>query len=208
MKYNVARFKSLDVALGELERFIRRSGDHLQTGKPFRQFGGMRSREMLANWLLCVVVNHTQQADHLTFSSDPIGGDGIITNTVTGETWPTEHVLVPRIQAGKCADVGALILKAIAGKQAKGGAAYASGKTLVVFCNVGDHTRWFPNRVARQLPRTVDFAAVWVVALQTVEADGAYVYGVTLLDVSEGDAPVCLVRIAPDFKSWVVGQIQ
>ena len=208
MRHHVVRFKSLGVALNELERFIRRSGDHLQTGKPFRQFGGMRSREMLANWLLCVVGNYTRHADQLTFSSDPIGGDGIITNTVTGETWPTEHVLVLRIPAGKSANVEALILKAIAGKQAKGGAAYASGKTLVVFSNAGDRTRWFPSRVARQLPGTVDFAAVWVVALQMVEADGAYVYGVTLLDLSEGNAPTFLVRIAPDFGSWVVGQIQ
>jgi hypothetical protein len=207
MRHRVTRFKSLDVALKELEPFIRRSGDHLQTGKPFRQFGGMRSREMLANWLLCVVGNYTRQADELTFSSDPIGGDGVITNTVTDETWPTEHVLVPRIPAGKSANVEVLILKAIAGKQAKGGAAYASGKTLVVVSNAGDHTRWFPNRVARQLPGT-DFAAVWVVALQTVEADGAYVYGVTLLDLSGGNAPTFLVRIAPDFGSWVVGQLQ
>jgi hypothetical protein len=196
------------VALHELERFICRSGDHLQTGKPFKQFGGMRSREMLANWLLCVVGNYAQQADQLTFSSDPIGDDGIITNAVTGETWLTEHVLVPRIPVGKSADIEALILKAIARKQAKGGAAYASGKTLVVFSNAGDHTKWFPNRVARQLPGTVDFAAVWVVALQTVEADGAYVYDVTLLDLSAGNAPTFLVRIAPDFGSWVVGQIQ
>lgn len=208
MRHQVTRFKNLGVALSELERSIRRSGDHLQTGKPFRQFGGMRSREMLANWLLCVVGNYTRQADQLTFSSDPIGGDGVITNTITGETWPTEHVLVPRIPAGKSAYVEALILKAIAGKQAKGGAAYASGKTLVVFANAGDHTRWFPNRVARELPGTFDFAAVWVVALQTIEADGAYVYGVTLLDLSVGNAPTFLVRIAPDFGSWVVGQIQ
>jgi hypothetical protein len=151
--------------------------------------------------------NYTRLADQLTFSSDPIGGDGVITNTVTGETWPTEHVLVPRTPAGKYANVEVLILKAIARKQAKGGAAYASGKTLVVFSNAGDHTRWFPNRVARQLPGT-DFAAVWVVALQMVEADGAYVYGVTLLDLSGGDAPSFLVRVAPDFGSWVVGQIQ
>ena len=208
MRHHVVRFKSLGVALNELERFIRRSGDHLQTGKPFRQFGGMRSREMLANWLLCVVGNYTRHADQLTFSSDPIGGDGIITNTVTGETWPTEHVLVLRIPAGKSANVEALILKAIAGKQAKGGAAYASGKTLVVFSTAGDRTRWVPSRVARQLPGTVDFAAVWVLTLQMVEADGAYVYGVTLLDLSEGNAPTFLVRIAPDFGSWVVGQIQ
>jgi hypothetical protein len=53
MKYPAARFKSLAMALKELEPFIR-NGEHLQTGKPFEKFGGMRSREILANWLLCV----------------------------------------------------------------------------------------------------------------------------------------------------------
>lgn len=56
MKYPVRRFKSLAVALKELEPFIR-NGEHLQTGRPFAKFGGMRSREMLANWLLSVGVN-------------------------------------------------------------------------------------------------------------------------------------------------------
>ena len=27
------------------------------TGKPFKRFGDMRPRELLANWLLCVVLN-------------------------------------------------------------------------------------------------------------------------------------------------------
>ena len=39
------------MGLKELEPFVR-NGEHLQTGKPFKRFGGMRSREILANWLL------------------------------------------------------------------------------------------------------------------------------------------------------------
>ena len=58
MKYRVARFQSLAVALKELEPFIR-NGKHLQIGKPFKKFGGMLSREVLANWLLCVAINST-----------------------------------------------------------------------------------------------------------------------------------------------------
>ena len=52
MKYPTTRFKNLTVALKELEPYIR-SGEHLQTGKPFKQFGDLRSRELLGNWLLC-----------------------------------------------------------------------------------------------------------------------------------------------------------
>jgi hypothetical protein len=93
MKYPVTRFKSLEVCLKELEPFIR-NGEHLQTGKPFRRFDGLRSREILANWLLCVALNSEPEASPLTFSSDPLGGDGIITDGT--KTWMTEHVLVPR----------------------------------------------------------------------------------------------------------------
>jgi hypothetical protein len=56
MKYPVKRFKDPAVALKELEPFVR-NGEHLQTGKPFDNFGGMRSREILANWLVCVSAN-------------------------------------------------------------------------------------------------------------------------------------------------------
>ena len=93
MKYLVTRFKNLEMCLKELEPLIRNG--HLETGKPFKRFGGLRSRELLANWLLCVAVNSVTRADRLTFLSDPLGGDGIIYDTITEETWPTEHVLVP-----------------------------------------------------------------------------------------------------------------
>jgi hypothetical protein len=147
MKYQVTRFKSLAVGLKELGPFIR-NGEHLQTGKPSKLFGGLRSREILANWLLCVAMNSVATPDRLTFSSDPLGGDGIIHDTRTGETWQTEHVLVPRSRAGNVEDTEALILQAIEQKRTKGGAAYARGKTLVVFREAAGDP-WYPNRVAR-----------------------------------------------------------
>jgi hypothetical protein len=206
MKYPVARFKSLKEALKELEPFIR-NGEHLQTGKPFARFGGLRSREILANWLLCVALNFTQnEEDRLTFSSDPIGGDAIIYDTATEMTWPTEHILVPRTRGGEADDVAALILKAVARKQSKGGAAYASGKILVVFLNAAGG-EWYPNTVAKQLPETLYFREVWVVGLQSVTA-GEYVYAATLLDLSDGNAPTWRVRIGKDFYAWEVEPIQ
>jgi len=63
-----ARFESLNLALKELEPFIR-NGRHLESGKQFDKFGGMRSREILANWLLCVAVNYADEK-RLTFCSD------------------------------------------------------------------------------------------------------------------------------------------
>jgi hypothetical protein len=144
MRHQVTRFKDLKTALKVLEPFIRH-GEHLQTGKPLKRFGGLRSRELLANWLMCVAVNANVKADRLTFTSDPTGGDGVIYDTATEETWPTEHVLVPKHRGGGEPDVEAAILKAIADKQSKGGAAYASGKTLVVLLNAGGGVAWHPN---------------------------------------------------------------
>jgi hypothetical protein len=205
MKYRVTQFKSLDVALKELEPFIR-NGEHLQTGKPFKKFGRMLSREMLANWLVCVAIN-AEDGSELTFCSDPVGGDGIICNRATGETWPTEHVMVPRLREGQTGDAAVLILNAIQ-RKCQRGAAYASGKMLIVFLEAGPAAgNWSPDRVARQLPKPLNFATAWVVALQCVK-DGEYVYGVAHLDVSEGDAPMLLVRIAKEFNAWRVTRIQ
>jgi hypothetical protein len=204
MKFPVKRFKSLAMALKELEPYIR-NGQHLLTGKPFKQLDDMRSREVLANWLICVVTNAMAGNENLTFCGDPLGGDGIIYDTATEEIWPTEHVMAARL-AGGTDDIDKLVLKAIDQKRNKGGAAYASGKTLVVLLEGGMDV-WYPNSVARQLPNPLYFETVWVVGLQAVDA-GEYVYGVTNLDLTRGNAPTLCVRIRSDFDGWEVIRLQ
>jgi hypothetical protein len=115
-------------------------------------------------------------------------------------------VFVPKHRANENNDAHTLILEAIEKKRNKGEAAYASGKTLVVFLNA-KAGNWHPNKVAWQLPEPLHFAAVWVVGLQVIEG-GKYVYGVTYLDVTKGDAPTFLVRINKDFHTWEVARIQ
>jgi hypothetical protein len=201
----VRKFISMAVALKTLEPYVK-SGTHLQTGKPFQNFGDMRSREAIANWLLCATVNAADQRQlSFTTTNDLIGGDGNIQDEKSGEIFPTEHVLVPIQETGS--DTQSLILQAIDDKRNKGGAAYASGKTLVVFVNAGGG-EWFPNKVARALPNPLHFEAVWAISLQEVDADGAYIYSVTHLDVSEGNAPTFLVRISKDFDAWKVTRRQ
>jgi hypothetical protein len=204
MKHRVKRFKSMEIGLKELESFVR-DGMHLQSGKPFKQMGGMRSREAVANWLLCAVVNHTGQRE-LSFTSDPTGGDGILEDARTCETFLTEHVMVPRHNGGEDADAHALVLDAINQKRAKGGEAYARGKTLVVFLDAAAG-EWYPNRVAKALPDPLYFDDLWIVSLCGIE-NGEYVYGVTQLDLSSGDAPAYTVRINADFTGWVVKEVQ
>jgi hypothetical protein len=205
MRYHVRQFTSMKLALKDLEQFVRKPA-LLQTGRPLKQFGDMLPREVLANWLLCATVNAVE-GRQLVFSSDPTGGDGIIRDKATHELFPTEHVLVPRLSAPEGADAQTLILEAIEQKRTKGGAAYASGKTLVVFLDV-DGGEWFPNRVARALPVPLHFATVWVVCFLKRTDDGQYIYGVTHLDVSKGDAPTFLVRITKAFDAWNVVDVQ
>lgn len=110
----------------------------------------MRSREALANWVLCATVNAVDEGRQLSFTTapDPVGGDGIVLDEKTGDIFPTEHVMVPLQQSG--GDAQTLILKAIDDKRSKG-EQYASGMTLVVFVNATTDA-WFPNKVARALP--------------------------------------------------------
>jgi hypothetical protein len=204
MKYPTRRFKSLKMALKELEPSIR-NGRYLLTGRGFKQFGGMRPREMLANWLVCAAYSFDQQVP-LTFCSDPIDGDGIFLNTKTGETWPSEHVMVPPPRTNEGDDIETRILKAIDRKRNKGQKAYARGKTLVVFLE-GANGAWFPNKIAKRLPKALYFGVVWVVGLQRLQA-GEYEYGVASLDLSHGNAPTWTIRIAKGFDSWSVQQVQ
>jgi hypothetical protein len=206
MKYPAKRFKSLPVALKEIEQYIRHGKD-LLSGAPFNNFGDMRSREILANWLICAAFNSESHPDRLTFASvdDPIGGDGVLIDTATDETWPTEHVLA----LGSPGDTGEIEPRVLAavGQKIMKGASYATGKTLVVFLEKGDGRTWFANKVARALPQPLHFGAVWVVGLHCVEA-GEYTYNVTQMDEEAGIAHVWRVRIAADFSTWTVELVQ
>lgn len=200
VKHEATRFKSMEIALKEIAPYVQ-NGTHLQKGKPFTKMGNMRSREIWANWLLCATINEIDKSKKLRFSSDPTGGDGIIEDSVTNQTWLTEHIFLPKQDTIDNVNIENFILKAIAKKRAKGGAAYASGKILIVFLDVIGE--WFPNKVAKKLPNPLLFSQVWVIGLKTVK-DGAYTYGVTLLDIHHGDAPIYLVHITNNFSSWTV----
>eukprot|EP01012_Entosiphon_sulcatum_P049904 TRINITY_DN68635_c0_g1_i1.p1 TRINITY_DN68635_c0_g1~~TRINITY_DN68635_c0_g1_i1.p1 ORF type:complete len:206 (+),score=2.95 TRINITY_DN68635_c0_g1_i1:86-703(+) len=205
MKYRVNKFRSLSLALRELKPFIL-NGIHLQNGKGFESMNEMRSREILANLLLCIAVNSVTSPDRLTFTSAPdeVGGDGVILDTVSGIGIPTEHVMVPAIPKNVGQDAGKLILEAVNHKFKKGGAAYAGGKTLVVFLfpGVGE---WYPNKIARELPSPLLFDAVWVIALHSVD-NGRYIYDVTRLD--HPHPPIWRVKFNLDFDDWEVDPIQ
>jgi hypothetical protein len=205
MKYPVRKFKNLSIALKELEPFVR-NGQHLQTGKPFSRFGGMRSREILANWLLCAAMNSLENSDFY-FTTDPTGGDGMICDAHSDDTWIMEHVMVPNLAAPETHSLEERILQRITQKITKGGAAYATGKTLLVFLNAGGDDRWWPNRIARNLPSPLHFDTIWIVGLLEV-SNGIYKYGVSNLDFAGNNVPVWCITLASDFSAWTVDRIQ
>ena len=204
MKFNVTHFNSPQIALEELEPYVR-DGRHLYTGKPFKRFGGLRSWELLANWLICALLNAGNPRSPFTFTTDPQGGDGILYDRESATGWLTEHVVVPKPTPGDVRDITALIVDTVAAKQAKGEAAYVPGKVLVVFLDAG-LGEWFSNMVAQQLPK-VDFDEVWVAGLHGKVRD-QHVYGITQPDLRGGNSPVCLVRIGRDFSDWEVERLQ
>ena len=195
-------FKSMTIALKELEPYIR-DGRHLQTGKPFHNFSELRSRELLSNWLICAAVNANTGSDRAMFSSDPTGGDGLLWDKIMGQSFRTEHVMVPELP-DQTAPIDVRILAAIAHKQ-KRGSSYGNGKILVVFTNAGSREPWFPNRVAKQLPSPNYFDQIWVTGLEWVE-DGRYVYNLARLE--QLHSPAWRVKIARDFQSWEVEPLQ
>jgi hypothetical protein len=77
----------------------------------------MRSREVLANWLLCAVLIKSWGRP-FCFTSDPNGGDGIVYDETNAADFPTEHIFVPRIASDEAADtsIGALLTKAVEDK--------------------------------------------------------------------------------------------
>lgn len=205
MKYSITTFKSLKVCLKELEPFIR-NGQHLETGKPFKEFGFLRSREILANWLLCVVAHFEQKSQQFKICTDPQGGDGTIYNATKKQAWLTEHILVSQ-KNNESDHMQSLILKQIEKKQKKGGFAYASGKMLIVFLNK-QGGEWYPNRVAKNL-HDVDFESVWVVGLQKV-VDGKYLYNVVRVFPAGCPVwcPIWQISINKKFDDWDVKKIQ
>lgn len=203
--YAVTRLVSLQRGLQELKPFVKDDARYLRVGRGIRNFGRMLPREFLGNWLVCAASSGDVTGPY-TFTSDPMGGDGIILDESTGDTFPTEHVsvILPPDAPDPDGQAEQLILAAI---EQKNNAAY-SGKTLIVF-NETPAGSWLPNTVTRALPPDLHVAVVWVVGLQFVDADGTYVYGVTLLHLGPYiDAPTFLVRVAPDFGSWRVERLQ
>lgn len=70
----VTRFKSMKAALLEIRPFVM-TPRLLEVGDPIDALGGLRPRELLANWLICAAYNDAAKSEDLCFTTDPKGGD-------------------------------------------------------------------------------------------------------------------------------------
>jgi hypothetical protein len=205
--HTVRMFKSMKVALKELEPFVR-NGRHLQVGDKFKNFGGLRSRELWGNWLLCAACNASVGDERYTLTSDPTDGDGLVFNVDTDTVMGTEHVFVPGPHPGapqgrNSDDVGTLILEKIAHKNDP----KYSGKALVVLCNdPGNGVPWHANKITRELPTGLPFSAIWVMALEGIEGD-SYIYNIAWLQPLAARGVPCW-RLRTDFVTWQVERLQ
>ena len=99
--------------------------------------------------------------------TDTLGGDGIIVDDETGQTWPTARAMVAwRARANLQGVIEQLILNAIKDKCAKVGAACKAGKALIILLHAESGV-WHPNVVARNLPKPLQFENLWVVGPAT-----------------------------------------
>jgi len=199
MKYQVTAVRDLALILKDLELHIR-DPRHLRVGRDFKKMS-MRPRELLGNWLLCVVLCSVT-GRRWTLSDDPTGGDGAMLDRDAETGFLTEHVFIPPPSDGNDTSVEQQIVEAVARKSKKG-SEYARGRTLVVFSEaVG---RWFPNRVGRAIAGNHQFEAVWALGLESAEG-GQYSYWVTRLEPDH--APAWRVVLSKDFDSWTVAPVQ
>jgi hypothetical protein len=202
MKHPVTLIKNLKTGLKEIERFIKQPA-LLWSGREPKNFK-LRPREIVANWFISAVISYDRGGAEITFSTDPVDGDGIIVDKAAqANVMLTEHVFVGMNEAPKSLEP--LIVNAIADKM-KNGEAYSGGKTLIVFPE-GSGGEWKPNRVARQIEGKHKFDGVWVVQLIGVK-DGEYEYGVARLTMQTGNAPTWTIKLNSAFDDWTVAQIQ
>lgn len=200
MKYRVTQIRDLKSVLKDMEAFIK-DPRYLRIGRDLSNFS-LRPREILANWLMCVVGNHISREDGLTFTEDPTGGDGVIRNRQSGECFLTEHVFVGVPQTVTGNSVEYMIVNAVEHKKKKG-TAYAKGKHLVVFSEAKGS--WLPNRVGKIIDQQHSFESVWAVGLENVSGS-VYNYWVVLFGASH--SPSWRVSVDFDRCEWTIGQIQ
>lgn len=197
MRNSVNLVKNLKDHLKFLESYVQ-NGKALYIGREEKQTG-LRLRELLGNWLVCVVAKEKNPEDDYTIGSlnDPALGDGLICNTKNNKGYATEHVMVLDEKEKNKSSAEELILKAIKKKESKG-KSYTSGKILIVFLD--GFEEWFPEKVSKNLEEPPLFEGVWIFGLESSQE--RYIYNV--VEMKKNHIQKWKVFISKDFNSWEV----
>ncbi len=199
----VKAIKDMRSALNDMAPWIRNAKTILNGRKGNV---GMLPREVIANWLMAVVLNSEEESDPWMPCGDPSqdadGGDGILYNRETGRSYVMEHVLAYEFSSSGA--VSEETFRSAVEHKTKKGAQYAAGKNLIVFCEgIG---KFYPNRLAKDLSGTHDFSALWTIALSTTDGNDDYQYAVFNLD--QLPAPGFLVSLDLAESAWSVSRLQ
>jgi len=201
MKYAIKQPTSLRDAIKDIAPDIQRN----KLGERYKNYDGLLMREVLGNWLVCAVLNaRNPNPDRFTFTSEPRdgpGADGAILDKTTGLALAAEHVMVAEARDGQRPNESAeqLVLAQIKKKLAKGDAAYASNKVLVVYLDA-DVAGYSPKALRECLPASFAFESVWVVVPQA----GWWDYDVIYLDLTMPNPETYHVSITEAFDDWSV----
>jgi hypothetical protein len=137
----------------------------------------------------------------LAMGDSQLGARVLRRGWTTGLALATEHVMVPRRRDGQPSKERAeqLVSAAILQKLAKGGAAYPSGKVLVIYFDA-DVAGYSPRAFREHVPADLAFEDVWIVLTQA----GRLEYDVVYLDRTTLDPPTYRVSITEAFDDWKV----
>ena len=194
---SITQITDFKTVLKDMEPWIK-DPRYLRVGRELTNFK-LRPREVLANWLICVVGNFYNGNDHMTFADHETGGDdGIILEKTTVIYVSTEHVFIREPKSVTSKTVEDLMVEAVKHK-AKKGIPYAQGKHLVIFSEaIG---MWYPKRVGRKIEGIHGCDHVWAVGLETSD-ETKYIYWVT--GFTRQHSPAWKVFIDFDFTDWRV----
>jgi len=198
---NVKAIIDLKSALSDMSVWIKNQA-YILSGEKGNT--GLLRREILANWLLAVILNHCSNSQNWVPCGDPAGNqdsaDGVLYNLKTHEFFVMEHVIALNRHSDEVTS-DARFIQAVDHKIKKG-PQYALGKELVVLCeNIGDI---YPNRLAAALRNKHSFSNIWAIGLSYTDGENQHQYCASCL--GSLPAPTFYVTIDLIDLEWNVSQ--
>lgn len=199
MKEMVLVVKDLGDYLHTVIKPILETPGSLKSARELKNIG-LRPRELVGLFLICVVGRHISKQDW-TISSDPDRGDGVIIcndKRREGEGFAVEQVYIPSFSTESLTEAA---ISAISEKSSKG-KEYGKKRHLVVFCD--KHDRLDYTKIKENIASNDIFTSYWIVGKYSQKD---FVYLVITLKATSDPPRAYAVRISRDFRSWGVEEL-